>query len=118
MVDNNDVGGCEMKDETWSSRSYANEEFLSFDRLKRAVISRVLDRAERLMGEEFPLSPERIAELTTEEWQRAKEALQSSPGARESFRKYLEGTVGDKVENLIKTDKEYLSAMGVAEKSL
>ncbi|MCX6009216.1 MAG: hypothetical protein NTW48_04160 [Chloroflexi bacterium] len=107
-----------MKDETWSPRPYANEEFLSFDRLKRAVTSRVLDRAERVMGEEFPLSPERIGELTTEEWQRAKEALQSSPGAREAFRKYLEGTVGAKVDGLIKTDKDYLSAMGVAEKSL
>jgi hypothetical protein len=107
-----------MKDETWSSRPYANEEFLSFDRLKRAVTSRVLDRAEGVMGEEFPLSPDRIGELTTEEWQRAKEALQNSPGAREAFRKYLEGTVSGKVDNLIKTDKDYLSAMGVAEKSL
>ncbi|OGO61005.1 MAG: hypothetical protein A2Z36_01270 [Chloroflexi bacterium RBG_19FT_COMBO_48_23] len=107
-----------MKDETWSPRPYANEEFLSFDRLKRAVISRVLDRAERVMGEEFPLSPDRIGELATEEWHRAKEALQNSPGAREAFRKYLEGTVGSKVDNLIKTDKDYLSAMGVAEKSL
>jgi hypothetical protein len=107
-----------MIDEMWSPRPYANEEFLSFDRLKRAVTSRVLDRAERLMGEEFPLSPERIAELTTEEWQRAKEALQSSPGAREAFRKYLEGTVGVKVDNLIQAEKDYLSAMGVAEKSL
>jgi len=107
-----------MIDEMWSPRPYANEEFLSFDRLKRAVTSRVLDRAERLMGEEFPLSPERIAELTTEEWQRAKDALQSSPGAREAFRKYLEGTVGVKVDNLIQAEKDYLSAMGVAEKSL
>ena len=107
-----------MKDETWTSRPYANEEFLSFDRLKRAVTSRVLDRAENLMGEEFPLSPERIDELTYEEWQRAKEALRSSPGAREAFRKYLEGTVGAKVDTLIKTDKPGLSAMGVAEKSL
>jgi hypothetical protein len=107
-----------MTDETWTPRPYANEEFLSFDRLKRAVTSRVLDRAEHLMGDEFPLSPERIGELTNEEWQRAKEALQNSPGAREAFRKYLEGTVGGKVDNLIKADKDYLSAMGVAEKSL
>src|SRR4030043_1206946 len=107
-----------MKDETWSSRPYAHEGCPSLDRLKRAVTSRVLDRAERLMGEEFPLSPERIGELTTEEWQRAKEALQNSPGAREAFLKFLEGTVSGKVDNLIKTDKDYLSAMGVAEKSL
>ena len=107
-----------MTNESWTPRPYANEEFLSFDRLRRAVTSRVLDRAERVMGQEFPLSPERISELTSEEWQRAKEALQNSPGAREAFRKYLEGTVGGRVDNLIKTDKDYLSAMGVAEKSL
>ena len=107
-----------MKDETWAPRPYANEEFLSFDRLKRAVTSRVLDRAERVMGEEFPLSPDRIGELTNEEWQRAKESLQGSPGAREAFRKYLEGTVGGKIDNLMKAEKDYLSAMGVAEKSL
>jgi hypothetical protein len=107
-----------MKDENLEPRPYANEEFLSLDRLKRAVTSRVLDRAERVMGDEFPLSPERIGELTSEEWQRAKESLQSSPGAREAFRKYLEGTVGGKVDNLIKAEKDYLSAMGVAEKGL
>jgi len=107
-----------MTNESWTPRPYANEEFLSFDRLKRAVTSRVLDRAERVMGQEFPLSPERISELTSEEWQRAKEALQNSPGAREAFRKYLEGTVGGRVDKLITTDKDYLSAMGVAEKSL
>ncbi|MBM4447344.1 MAG: hypothetical protein FJ023_08375 [Chloroflexi bacterium] len=107
-----------MQDETWTSRPYANEEFLSFDRLKRAVTNRVLDKVEHLMGGDFPLSPDRIAELTTEEWGRAKESLQSSPGARESFRKYLEGTVGAKVDSLIKAEKDYLSAMGVAEKSL
>lgn len=107
-----------MAEEKWSPRPYSNEEFLSFDRLKRAVTSRVLDRAERLMLEEFPLSPERINELTSEEWLRAKEALRLSPGAREAFRKYLEGAVSAKVDSLIKAEKAELGAMGVAEKSL
>ncbi len=107
-----------MADEKWVPRSYANEEFLSFDRLRRAVTNRTLDMAERIMGEEFPLSPDRISELTTEEWKRAKEALMASPGAREAFRKYLEGTVGAKVDNLISAEKAELGAMGVAEKSL
>jgi hypothetical protein len=107
-----------MADEKWAPRPYSNEEFLSFDRLRRAVISRVLDMAERMMGEEFPLSPDKISELTAEEWKRAKEALMASPGARDAFRKYLEGTVGTKVDNLIKTEKAELGAMGVAEKSL
>lgn len=107
-----------MAEERWSPRPYSNEEFLSFDRLKRAVTSRVLDRAEHLMLEEFPLSPERINELTSEEWVRAKEALRLSPGAREAFRKYLEGAVSAKVDSLIKAEKAELGAMGVAEKSL
>ena len=107
-----------MADEKWVPRPYSNEEFLSFDRLRRAVTNRTLDMAERIMGEEFPLSPDRISELTTEEWKRAKEALMASPGAREAFRKYLEGTVGARVDNLINADKAELGAMGVAEKSL
>ncbi len=32
-----------MADEKWTQRPYSFEEFLSFDRLKRAVMSRVLD---------------------------------------------------------------------------
>lgn len=71
-----------MADEKWAPQPYSDEEFLSFDRLKRAVMSRALDRAESMMGEEFPLSPERITELINDEWQRAKEAVRSSPGAR------------------------------------
>jgi hypothetical protein len=105
-------------EEEWTPKPYANEEFLSFDRLKRAVTSRVLDRAERVMIKEFPLSPDKVNHMTEEEWQRAKEALRLSPGAREAFRKYLESLVNTKVDALIKTDKAELSSMGVAEKSL
>lgn len=105
-------------EEEWTPKPYANEEFLSFDRLKRAVTSRVLDRAERRMISEFPLSPEKVNQWTEEEWQRAKEALRVSPGAREAFRKYLESLVSTKVDSLIKQDKAELSSLGVAEKSL
>ena len=107
-----------MADEKWLPQPYSHEEFLSFDRLKRAVVSRALDRAESMMGEEFTLSPERITGLINDEWQRAKEAVRSSPAAREAFRKYLEGTVGNHVESLIKGDMDELRAMGVADKSL
>jgi hypothetical protein len=105
-------------EEEWTPKPYANEEFLSFDRLKRAVTSRVLDRAEHRMISEFPLSPEKVNQWTEEEWQRAKEALRLSPGAREAFRKYLESLVNTKVDALIKQDKAELSSLGVAEKSL
>ncbi len=107
-----------MADDKWAPQPYSQEEFLSFDRLKRAVMSRALDRAESMMGEEFPLSPERVSGLINDEWQRAKEAVRSSPAAREAFRKYLEGTVGSHLDGLIKADKDELGAMGVAEKSL
>ncbi|HEX76402.1 MAG TPA: hypothetical protein G4O12_07505 [Dehalococcoidia bacterium] len=107
-----------MVAEKWSPQPYSYEELLSLDRLKRAVMSRVLDRVESMMGEEFPLSPERIAGLLNDEWQRAKEAVRSSPAAREAFRGYLEGAISDQLDGLIKTDKDELKAMGVAEKSL
>ena len=70
------------------------------------------------MSEEFPISAERTAELIQEEWQRAKEAVRSSPAAREAFRKHLEGMVSEQIDGHIKTDKAELGAMGVAEKSL
>ena len=71
-----------MADENWTPKPYSYEEFLSFDRLKRAVMSRVLDRAEAMMGDEFPLSPDRVNALIREEWQQAKLAVRSSPAAR------------------------------------
>ena len=105
-----------MTEEKWSPQPYSYEELLSFDRLKRAVTNRVLDRVESMM--EFPLSPERIAMLVGDEWQRAKEAVRSSPAAREAFRKYLESILSGKIDELIRADKDELGAMGVAEKSL
>ena len=108
----------EVDSDKWTPQPYSFEELISFDRLKRAVTSRVLDRAEEVMGDEFPLSPERVNKLISEEWKRAKEAVRSSPAAREAFRKFLEGMVGNNLDSLMKSDKDELGAMGVAEKSL
>ena len=107
-----------MAIDKWSPQSYSEQELLSFDRLKRAVMNRVLDRAESLMGEEFPLSSERVAGLIKEEWMRAKEAVRNSPAAREAFRRHLEGIVSEHLDGFIRTDKNELGSMGVAEKSL
>lgn len=107
-----------MVAEKWSAQPYSHEELLSFDRLKRAVMTRVVDRAEAMMGEEFPLPQERVNDLIDAEWQRAKEAVRSSPAARAAYRKYLESQINDKVDDLVKSDKEELGAMGVAEKSI
>ena len=107
-----------MSSEKWMPQPYSEQELLSFDRLKRAVMNRTLDRAELVMDEEFPLSPERTAELIKEEWQRAKEAVRSSPAAKEAFRKHLEGTISHQIDSLIQSDKSELGALGVAEKSI
>ena len=107
-----------MITDNWSPKPYTDQELLSFDRLKRAVMNRVLDRAEALMDVEFPLSPEKTEAITKEEWLRAKDAVKNSPNAREAYRRWLEGQVSDKVDGLIRTDKSELGAMGVVEKSI
>lgn len=106
------------KDDRWSPQPYSEQELLSFDRLKRAVMNRVLDRAEDFLEEEFPLGNDRTNELVKDEWKRAKEAVRSSPAAREAYRKYLETIVNEQVDGFIKSDKEELGAMGVEEKSI
>jgi hypothetical protein len=107
-----------MASEKWSPQPYTEQEFLSFDRLKRAVMNRVLDRSEALMVDEFPISPERTAELIKDEWHRAKEAIRSSPAARQAFRKHLEGVISEQIDGMIKTDKTELGSLGVVEKSI
>jgi hypothetical protein len=107
-----------MTNDNWLPQPYSEQELLSFERLKRAVMSRVLDRAEFLLLTEFPLSPERTDELTREEWERAKEAVRDSPAARAAYREHLEKMISDKIDGMIRTDKQELGSLGVAEKSL
>lgn len=97
---------------------YSPEEILSFDRIKRAMTGRVLDRIEELWQGKQPIGVEQVNEIITSEWQRVKEAVRSSPAAREAFRKYLERTVSEQVEKLMKEDKTELESLGVVEKSL
>jgi len=97
---------------------YSPEEILSFDRIKRAMTGRVLDRIEELWQGKQPIGVEQVNEIISSEWQRVKEAVRSSPAAREAFRKYLERTVSEQVEKLMKEDKSELESLGVVEKSL
>jgi len=107
-----------MSSGTISPQPYSEQELLSMDRLKRAVMSRVLDVAESMMEEEFPLSTEKASELVKEEWLRAKEAVRSSPAAREAYRKHLQKLIEEQVDGHIKSDRAELGAMGVVEKSI
>ncbi len=101
-----------------AGQPYTPEEILSFDRIKRAMTSRVLDRIEDLWQGKQPISVEQMNEVISDEWQRVKEAVRSSPAAREAFRKYLERTISEQIDNLMKTDKAELESLGVVEKGL
>ncbi|HJX68911.1 MAG TPA: hypothetical protein VJ406_01660 [Dehalococcoidia bacterium] len=106
------------KPEKKGVQPYSPEEILSFDRIKRAMTGRVLDRIEELWQGKQPIGVEQVNEIISSEWQRVKEAVRSSPAAREAFRKYLERTVSEQVEKLMKEDRTELESLGVVEKSL
>jgi hypothetical protein len=101
-----------------AGQPYSAEEILSFDRIRRAMASRVLDRIEELWQGKQPISVEQVNEVIASEWQRVKDAVRSSPAAREAFRKYLERTVTEQIDKLMKQDKVELESLGVVEKSL
>lgn len=101
-----------------AEQPYSWEEILSFDRLKRAMISRALERIENMWEGNEPVSVERISEVINDEWQKVKQAVRNSPAAREAFRKYLERTVSEQIDRLIQKDKAELVSLGVTERSL
>ncbi len=101
-----------------AEQPYSWEEVFSFDRLKRAITTKALNRIESIWQEKEPISPEQISEVISDEWQKAKEAVRSSPAAREAFRKYLEHTVSSEIDKLIQKDKAELESLGVVERSL
>ena len=101
-----------------AEKPYSWEEVFSFDRLRRAMTARALDRIESMWQGKEPISPEQISEVINDEWQKVKQAVRSSPSAKEAFRKYLEHTVSDEIDKLIRRDKAELEALGVVERSL
>ena len=101
-----------------AGQPYSAEEILSFERIKRAVTARVLDRIEDLWRGKQAISVEQINEVITDEWRKVKEAVRTSPAAREAFRKYLERTISEQIDKLVQEDKAELESLGVVEKSL
>jgi len=99
-------------------QEYTWEEVFSFDRLKRSMTSRVLDRIENIWQGKEPMSPEQINGVISDEWQRAKDAVRNSPAARDAFRKYLERTVAEQIEKLMQRDRAELESLGVIEKGM
>jgi len=101
-----------------AGQPYSREEILSFDRIKRAMTVRVLDQVEDLWQGKEPMNAEQISRIISDEWQKVKEAVRSSPAAKEAFRKYIERTVSDQIDKLMKEDKGELETLGVVEKGL
>jgi len=97
---------------------YSWEEVFSFDRLKRSMTGRVLDRIESMWQGKEPMSPEQINGVISEEWEKAKNAVRSSPAARDAFRKYLERTVAEQIDKLMQRDRAEMESLGVIEKGL
>jgi hypothetical protein len=77
-----------------------------------------LDRIEDLWQGKQPIGVDQMNEVIADEWQRVKEAVRSSPVAREAFRKYLERTISEQIDKLMKDDRAELESLGVVEKSL
>ena len=107
-----------MVGERKAGQPYTPEEILSFERIKRAMTARVLDRIEDLWQGKQPIGGDQINEVIADEWQRVKEAVRSSPVAREAFRKYLERTIAEQINKLVQEDKAELESLGVVERSL
>ena len=99
-------------------KPYTWEEVFSFDRLKRTMVARVLESVETMVEGNEPITPEQISQVISNEWDEVKQAVRSSPAARESFRKYLEKTVSEQVANLIEQDRSELESLGVIERGL
>ena len=107
-----------MANDQYAGRPYEDQELLSIDRLRRAVMNRIIERAEALMDEEFPLRDERLEQLFVEEWKRAMIAVRNSPQAKEAYKKWLESKMIGMLDAQIKEDREQLNSMGVQDKSL
>lgn len=104
----------------WQPEEYTNEEILSLDRLKRAVVNRVYRRAMTRTGdgEEYTLGQDQTARIIQEEWARAKETIRSSKVAKENMKKDWDAYVDTEVNKLVRSEKDELSSMGVLEKSI
>ncbi|HLC23548.1 MAG TPA: hypothetical protein VJL08_03825 [Dehalococcoidia bacterium] len=99
-----------------ASRPYAAEEVLSFNRINRAVTSRVLEAVEPSLQQGLPVETEKLAELVTQEWKAVKEAVMGSPMARERALEYMRRVVGELVDARINSEKGELESLGVEEK--
>ena len=92
---------------------YAPEEILSFDRMKRAVVSRIVETASRQMEAGVPLDRDKLLEMATDEWKAAKDFVRFSFNSTGKLREYARQQVSQLVQDMIEADRAELEALGV-----
>lgn len=100
------------------SHPYAAEEVLSFDRIRRALVNRVVEAAELALEKGSPLDRQRLDELVTQEWKAVKDAVRTSPSAKERARERIRGLVGGILDGHLRSDRAELESLGVQEKTI
>ncbi|MFC1919580.1 hypothetical protein ACFLWX_02170 [Chloroflexota bacterium] len=99
-------------------RPYATEEVLSFYRMKRAVVRRVVEMAEKELEEGIPLDRDKLEQLTIEEWKAAKDAAWSSFDLSGKRLEYVKHNISQLLRGIIEEDRAELEALGVQDTPL
>ncbi|MBI2857095.1 MAG: hypothetical protein HYX95_02130 [Chloroflexi bacterium] len=88
------------------SEPYALEELITFGRLERAVTRRATDAAESYISQGKALDRKGLADLVAREYQAAREAIKTSPMAKEAALERVRQSVSQILEGTIRTDRE------------
>ena len=100
------------------SRPYTTEEVLSFDRMKRAVVRRVVEMAEKEMEEGTPLDKDELEQMAIEEWKAAKDAAQLSYDHSGKQLEYIKQQVSQLLQSMMEGDRTELEALGVQDTTI
>ncbi len=101
-----------------ASRPYAGEEVLTFDRIRRAIINRVVESAEQALEQGTPLNRQHLAAAVADEWKAAKDAVRSSPTAKEKARERIRQAISGILDSHVTSDRSELESLGVQDKTV
>ena len=99
-------------------RPYTTEEVLSFDRMKRAVVRRVVEMAEKEMEEGTPLDKDELEQMAIEEWKAAKDAAQLSYDHSGKRLEYIKQQVSQLLRGMMEEDRVELESLGVQDTTI
>ena len=94
-------------------RPYEPEEVLSFDRMKRAVVKRILETAAQEIEAGIPLDKDQLLQLTADEWNAAKQFVRFSSDSTGALSEYARQQISQLVQDMMEADRAELGALGV-----